>query len=50
MDTHNNAIAFEKQVKDRNRAKKEALIKGDIKNLKVLAVPRNSSHHSNFNE
>ena len=39
-------IAFEKQVKRWSRKKKEALIKGDIEFLKLLARSRTSTHPS----
>jgi putative endonuclease len=41
------AFAFEKQLKNWSRAKKEALVEGDILKLKELASCRNQSHHSN---
>ena len=43
------AIAFEKQIKRWSRAKKIALIKGDIEELKRLAACRNDSHSRNKN-
>ena len=42
--------AFEKQLKDWSRAKKEALMRGDISNLKELAVCGNNTHYSNANK
>jgi putative endonuclease len=39
----NEAIAFEKQLKRWSRAKKEALIAGDIEKLKQLAKSKSNS-------
>ena len=41
----NQAIAWEKKVKDWSTAKKEALISGDWKRLKMEAECRNSTSH-----
>jgi putative endonuclease len=41
-------IRFEKQVKGWSRKKKEALIKGDLDLLKILAECNNASSHKNF--
>jgi putative endonuclease len=38
----NDAIAFEKQIKKWSRAKKEALIAGDIDKLKELSKSKNN--------
>jgi putative endonuclease len=46
FDTPLKAIAFEKQVKGWSRAKKEALIKGDIEELKRLSKSKNASASS----
>jgi putative endonuclease len=46
FDTPLKAIAFEKQVKGWSRAKKEALIKGDIEELKRLSKSKNVSASS----
>jgi putative endonuclease len=43
----NNAIAREKQIKKWSRAKKIALMKGDINSLKKLSACRNLSHYLN---
>jgi putative endonuclease len=40
------AIAAERQIKGWSRAKKEALIRGDFDQLKVLARRRESSPHN----
>ena len=39
------AISFEKKIKGWTRAKKSALIAGDVDMLQVLAECRNASHH-----
>ncbi len=44
----NNAIAREKQIKNWSRAKKIALINGDLNVLKELSRCNNSSTHINF--
>ena len=47
--TYKEAIMCERQLKGWSRAKKEALISGDIKLLRELAACRNESHFSNKN-
>lgn len=42
------AISFEKQLKKWSKAKKEALMRGDIEDLKELAHCRNHSHYENY--
>ena len=44
----NDAIAYEKQIKRWSRAKKIALINGDIDLLKYLAECKNESHFKNL--
>jgi putative endonuclease len=39
------AIYFEKKIKGRTRAKKQALIKGDFNMLQMLSECRNSTHY-----
>jgi putative endonuclease len=43
----NAAISFEKQLKDWNRKKKEALINGDFDLLHQLAECKNITHYKN---
>jgi len=45
--TADQAFHFEKQLKNWSRKKKEALISGNVSELKALASCRNESHHSN---
>ena len=44
----NEAIAREKQIKNWSRAKKIALMRGEIKKLKELSRCTNESSHANF--
>ncbi len=46
FDSPLKAIAFEKQLKGWSRAKKEALIKGDIEELKRLSRSKNGGASS----
>jgi predicted GIY-YIG superfamily endonuclease len=45
--TYKEAIMCERQIKGWSRAKKEALIRGDIDLLHNLAACRNKSHYKN---
>ena len=45
--TYKEAIMCERQIKGWSRAKKEALIKGDIDSLRALAACRNKTHYRN---
>ncbi len=47
FDRIKNAFEFEKRVKRWSAAKKQALISGNIKELKRLSQCQNQSHHSN---
>ena len=48
FDNPLNAIAFEKQVKRWSRAKKDALISGDLNTLRELAACKNKTSHLNY--
>ena len=44
----NEAIAFEKEIKDLNRKKKKAIIKDNWNPLKSVSECRNQTSHKNF--
>ncbi len=46
LDRITDAIAAERQIKGWRRAKKEALIAGDFKALRLLARNRSERHHA----
>ena len=46
FESREQAFAVERQLKGWSRAKKEALIRGDIELLKALARSRSSAHPS----